>query len=270
VTHQTPAGTATEDVLVRRRDGRRWELVHGVVAPIPDVRSYYAVDVSGNVYMQIGSVLAPFVPNHVVRIVEAMKIQRSHNGYAQVKLTTDYGYTGRRKWFKVGATVLRLWMGAPPSPKHHCAHEDGDQKNNHVVNLAWKLQPDNEADKKRHGTRVGARPGHRKLTMKRKLAILEMYVRTGKGFGLSFTRIAMRFHVHRSTVARVVDHKASPICGGAPTCPLCAFIDHERGALPPGKYTLTTDRIRSTPSGVVVTGRIVGGPHAGRKVSVEG
>lgn len=214
----------TEEVLISRKRtlGMGVELVHGVVVPIPDLLPFYAVDAAGNVYKQIGIWTTD---GDTVRLLEALKIQRSHNGYAQVKLSTG---RGRRRWFKIGATVLRLFIGEPPSPKHHCAHLDGNQTNNHLTNLAWKLQPENEADKKRHGTAVGARPGHRKLTLRKKLSILRWYASTGMG-AESFTQGARKLRVHRSTIARVVDHKVSLACGGLLHCPLCRFIHQERG-----------------------------------------
>ena len=46
-------------------------------------------------------------------------------------------FMGRQVWRYVNDTVLRAFVGPPPSPKHVPWHRDGDRSNNAVTNLSW-------------------------------------------------------------------------------------------------------------------------------------
>jgi hypothetical protein len=82
------------------------------------------------------------------------------SGYLQVSLwrgNRDYRTTVHR-------LVALTFLGAPPSPQHLVAHNDGSRDNNHWRNLRWATQRENVADTIRHGTHNrGSRNGQAKL-----------------------------------------------------------------------------------------------------------
>ena len=55
-----------------------------------------------------------------------------------------------RRWY-VHQIVAHVFHGPRPSPKHDCAHTDGNKRNNHYTNLRWCTRADNEHDKIEHG-----------------------------------------------------------------------------------------------------------------------
>lgn len=67
--------------------------------------------------------------------------------YQAVKLSID----GSKCMRIVGPLVLRAFVGPPPEG-FQAAHENGDPKDNRLVNLKWKSRSENEADKLKHGT----------------------------------------------------------------------------------------------------------------------
>lgn len=117
------------------------------------------------------------------------------SGYLRVPL---FGACGLRHFRPIHILVLEAFVGPRPSARHHGAHLDGDKRNNHVLNLDWKLPPENEADKKLHGT--APRGGPRRPTPKRRVRTILRLVKGGQ----SFTTIAARFGLHRHSVSRIV------------------------------------------------------------------
>lgn len=60
--------------------------------------------------------------------------------------------------------VLEAFVGPCP-PDHSCCHDNGDPTDNHLSNLRWGTQGDNESDKVRHGrSNRGERCSMAKLT----------------------------------------------------------------------------------------------------------
>jgi len=72
----------------------------------------------------------------------------SPRGYLSVSLCVAGSTTNMR----VNRLVCEAFHGAPPTPEHHAAHNDGNQLNNHEDNLRWATGVENEADKRTHGT----------------------------------------------------------------------------------------------------------------------
>lgn len=90
-----------------------------------------------------------------------MKTRIDHEGYRSVELAAE---DGTRLHRKVGAIVLRAFVGPPPEG-HECRHMDGNPLNDSLDNLSWGTPLENHADKRRHGTiAVGERHGKTKLT----------------------------------------------------------------------------------------------------------
>ncbi len=82
--------------------------------------------------------------------------QQSLHGYCYVYLTGPAGVSACR----VHRLVCAAFHGAPPTPRHHAAHNDGVRHNNHFQNLRWATGSENMLDKSAHGTMpTGARNG---------------------------------------------------------------------------------------------------------------
>lgn len=58
---------------------------------------------------------------------------------------------GLRVTLSVHRLVCEVFHGAPPSDKHFACHHDGNRRNNHHLNLGWKLPVENSADRTMHG-----------------------------------------------------------------------------------------------------------------------
>jgi HNH endonuclease len=96
-------------------------------------------------------------------------------------------------------TVLLTFVGPPPSKKHQAAHDDGNKSNNSVQNLLWKTKKQNEADKKRHGTVTGGKPGLKRPSAEQIQRMIERF-----NDGDSITAIAADHGLHRWSVSRYV------------------------------------------------------------------
>lgn len=60
---------------------------------------------------------------------------------------------------RVHRLVLNAFVGARPDGMEGC-HNDGDPTNNHLSNLRWDTQSENQRDSVRHGTHVNTRKSH--------------------------------------------------------------------------------------------------------------
>lgn len=73
-----------------------------------------------------------------------------------------YAYVGIGcKKFAVHRLVLSAFMGPPPHPKMHCAHLDGNPRNNRLDNLAWVTCAENQSHRLQHGTHQNGEQNHR-------------------------------------------------------------------------------------------------------------
>lgn len=124
----------------------------------------------------------------------------NRNGYLRVQLRDS---TGKLRWRPIHTLVLEAFIGPRPTPKHHGAHSDGNSHNNAFDNLQWKLPVHNEADKKLHGT--APRGGHKPPTHPARLRAIRKRVAAGE----SFTAVAKRFRMHRSSVAKIAKKEAA-------------------------------------------------------------
>lgn len=117
--------------------------------PVPGYEGLYEVSSYGQVRRSNGSRMAP--AGYI------LKPRITHDGYVR------YGLSKNRRYWHVKShrLVALAFLGPPPFPKAHVAHFDGDRMNNHVLNLRWASQLENEADKKRHGRVRGAPPGEK-------------------------------------------------------------------------------------------------------------
>ena len=87
------------------------------------------------------------------KVLSAALAQRG--GYPIVSL---YAH-GKNKMRYVHSLVAEAFIGTRPEGMEVC-HGDGDPNNNHVENLRYGTQSDNELDKVRHGTHTNAAKTH--------------------------------------------------------------------------------------------------------------
>lgn len=80
------------------------------------------------------------------------------SGYRQFNLVQA---NGEQALVRANRLIAETFLGPAPTPRHHCAHGDGDRLNNAISNLRWATAKENNADQNLHGTR---RRGNRTLT----------------------------------------------------------------------------------------------------------
>ncbi|MFO7898718.1 MAG: NUMOD4 domain-containing protein [Planctomycetota bacterium] len=152
-------------------------------APIPGYEGLYEVSSFGRVRRATKSRTAP--AGYI------LKSRLSWDGYVKYSL-----FKAGRYWHTKGHRLVALaFLGPPPFAGAHVAHQDGVRTNNRVSNLRWATPAENEADKRRHGTAVGAQPGERhhqaRLTahivakMRRRVAAGETMAAVARRFGVA-------------------------------------------------------------------------------------
>jgi hypothetical protein len=115
------------------------------IRPIPGYPGYHAGD--------DGSVWSERVPaNYPKGIMRKMKGRKHWKGYRTVHLTVG----GGSKVVFVHTLILLTFAG-PREKDKQARHLDGTRDNNRLSNLRYGTAAENEADKKRHGTRTGGR-----------------------------------------------------------------------------------------------------------------
>lgn len=103
-------------------------------------------------------------------------------------------YEGPGKWSQhsVHVVVCETFHGPRPAGRW-AAHGNGDELDCRAVNLAWKTQAENEADKAAHGTKMeGERHHQHKLTAEDVRAIRSSSTRSGL--------LAAQYGVHVKTI----------------------------------------------------------------------
>jgi hypothetical protein len=70
------------------------------------------------------------------------------DGYLLVRLYQN----GKGSMRRICRLVCAAFHGAPPTPKHQAAHNDGNINNNSSSNLRWATSFENHQDRDRHGT----------------------------------------------------------------------------------------------------------------------
>jgi hypothetical protein len=119
-------------------------------------------------------------------------------GYAMITLWAG----GKQKRVSVHKLVLEAFVGKKP-PGLVCRHLNGLRTKNHLDNLAWGTNKENEEDKVRHGTRAqGVRHGNAKLTEAQVLDVV-----ASKAAGEKAPSIAARLGISISTVFLIMQGK---------------------------------------------------------------
>lgn len=112
----------------------------------------------------------------------------------------------RRKSVKlqVARLVCEAFHGAPPTPRHEAAHNDGDRLNNASANLRWATSADNHADKRLHGTNnAGTKHGMSKITDADVSAI-----RRAAASGMTQKAVAVQFGISQANASLINARKA--------------------------------------------------------------
>lgn len=154
--------------------------------------------------------IVPFAPDYEVSDCGNVRRVTSRKGNPAgqpVQVTTDdYGYCrvnlwsgGKLKTVRLNRLVCLVFLGDPPSPKHHAAHRNGDKSDNSLGNLRWATKAENEADKVIHGTdNRGSKHPLAKLTEADVRLIRSVPPKRGIG-----VQLAAQFGVHRNTINQI-------------------------------------------------------------------
>jgi hypothetical protein len=134
------------------------------------------------------------------------RILSKRSGRPMAPKPDAYGYpsltlrvSGRAICKCVHRLVALAWLGAPPSPLHEVAHNDGVKANTSPRNLRWATRAENHADMRRHGTLpLGERHGNARLSDD-EVSRIRMARREGR----KRSAIAAEFGVSYFTVAKI-------------------------------------------------------------------
>ncbi len=117
-------------------------------------------------------------------------------GYKSVVLSRN-NKKPKHQW--VHRLVLKTFLGEPPTPKHQCAHNDGNSINNYIDNIRWATCKENQHDKIRHGTILrGEKITQSKLKTKDVIIIKKLII-----CGENNTQIAKKFNVTHSLISAI-------------------------------------------------------------------
>lgn len=110
---------------------------------------------------------------------------------------------GRATQPKVHRLVLEAFVGPRPEGLE-CCHNNGDHKDNRLVNLRWDTHQSNVDDSIRHGTYTrGERIVHAKLTAEKVRAIRARYA----AGGITQLQLAGEFQLNRLTILRILQRQ---------------------------------------------------------------
>lgn len=116
--------------------------------------------------------------------------------YLSVTLQRD-GYLKRRS---VHSLVCEAFHGPRPTPKHHCAHGDGDPINNRADNLRWATVKENSEDTRKHGRlRVGEKSNLSRLSEQDVIDI-----RHRAKSGASLMELAKAYKMTKASISKII------------------------------------------------------------------
>jgi len=122
------------------------------------------------------------------------------SGYARVPFRINGNYVK----FVVSRLVLTVFVGPPNENQPHCAHIDGNPRNNHLSNLRWSTVKENWSDKMIHGTQpLGEKLYNSVLNNESVLEIRSLY----KNGNVTQRSMALRFNVTPQCINLVVKGK---------------------------------------------------------------
>ncbi len=114
---------------------------------------------------------------------------------------------GKEKWFLIHRLVLEAFVG--PCPKGmQCCHNNGNPKDNRVVNLRWDTNKNNIKDSIDQGTRFipkGSKNGNAKLTEEQVREIRAKYVYNSRT--ASIYVLAKEYGVGKTEINNIINNK---------------------------------------------------------------
>lgn len=128
----------------------------------------------------------------VGKILKPRALNRGHlyvNLFKNKKATSEY----------VHRIVALTFIGEPPLDKKQVAHWDGNPSNNHVSNLRWVNQSENEIDKKMHGRANPKKISLRKIKPDTHNIIIKDFFELG-----SARKVALKHGVNHQSVMKVL------------------------------------------------------------------
>lgn len=127
---------------------------------IPGWEGFYEVSSLGRV-RSLKRMAPAMGRGHERTVPRKILTQQKGGRYARVQLSRR----GEKHMRTVNRLIAEAFHGAPPTPAHHAAHNNGDAFDNRASNLRWATAKENCADRTLHGTEVrGKRVNTAKLT----------------------------------------------------------------------------------------------------------
>lgn len=123
------------------------------------------------------------------------KVYVTRDGYHMISLSKD----GQRHRFQVGEIVCLAFHGNRPTPKHQCAHWNGDSSHNEPGNLRWATPKENCADRQRHGRTYRGRDHVSSKLTEADVGNIRMRYQPGLG-----QKLAEEFNISRRQVSHIV------------------------------------------------------------------
>lgn len=129
-----------------------------------------------------------------------LRPRRDKDGYSRVVLSRD----GRSKPIVIHCLMLEAFVGPRPGGFYGC-HDNGDNSDNRLSNLAWKTPKQNADDRDRHGNTLrGSKQWLSRLTEDDVLAIRKRYVPNL----VTYAEIAKDYGVQAVTISHVIKRRS--------------------------------------------------------------
>lgn len=167
---------------------------------IPDWVGVYQASSLGRVRSLPRAISAPNRWGACIRRRKGQIIRQRGAGNGHLVVGLSRG--GKPHPVMVHRLVCEAFHGKCPPEKQHCAHWDGNPKNNRPENLRWATVSENAEDSRRHGTmRVGSKSNLSKLN---EADVLEIR-RLNAEDGLTGYRIAKLYGVNMTCIYKILN-----------------------------------------------------------------
>lgn len=169
--------------------------------PVLGFEKSYEVSNLGRIRSISRIVKHPFKGTHKIN-GKIRKQTLNSNGYRMVNLS----YKGKTKYCSVHRLVCEAFNGAPATPKHQVAHNDGNKQNNNRENLRWATVKENMKDRSDHGNTV-IRFGEDSNFARATETVVHMMRAMWRSGKYSQSKIGDMFGFPQSAVSKIVNKK---------------------------------------------------------------
>lgn len=128
-----------------------------------------------------------------------LKLKAYPNGYLFVSLSQG----GAVKERQVSHLVLEAFVGPRPKGYNAC-HNNGNQKDNRLVNLRWDSTINNAGDKRAHGTHLEGEAVHLSVLTEEQVRAIRLEYRVYSKRKTNATELAEKYKVARMTIFNIV------------------------------------------------------------------